>query len=199
SGYDATGLCRLHRRGVRVETALNMSIVPDPKYAMPVEPAARRVALGVGWPVGEGWRYLSELRREDDYDVSVEVSEQGRRVRVAVRYSGASGHVGPDGRVIETCTLSERGLHYAAQVPGADRVRLQVPVIETDGATRSRVRMLAGGVLVSYAGHQYRVTLDGPPLATFIEDWPAPNRNGIYRVVVLEASGSCIGCEATLT
>jgi len=32
----------------------------------------------------------------------------------------------------------------------------------------------------------------------FVEDWEAPNRNGVYRVAVFEAMGERVGCEVEM-
>jgi hypothetical protein len=199
AGYDATGLCRLHRRGVPIETALNMGMPSAPKYIIPVPAAPQRVAFGVGWQSGDDWRYLSELTRDDDYEVTVDVVEEGDAVRVVVRYEGAPGLVGPTGRAIERYDLSPRGLRYEGEFPEARRVRLQVPIIETDGESRSEFHLTISGLEARYMGHMYRVRLDEPAVAAHVEDWSAPNRNGVYRVAVFDMRSNRAVCEATLT
>jgi len=195
-GYDATGLGRIHRVGLPVELALNMPIDPQPGYRTPLTPAARRVAFGPGWPAGEGWRWLAEAARDDDYEVRVSTEERRDAVTVEVEYSGAIG--APQGLVRESHHLSSNGLRYEAHVPGAPRLRLQVPAIETDGEATSTIDLDTSGLRVSYRGHAYQVRLDRPATRAFVEDWPAPNRNAIHRVAVFEAEGEHVGCRIEL-
>ena len=195
-GYDATGLGRIHCAGLPVELALNMPIDPQPKYRMPLTPAARRVAFGPGWPAGEGWRWLAQASRDDSYQVRVTTDEHPDTVAVEVEYAGSIG--APQGLVRESCRLSAEGLRYEAHVPAAQRLRLQVPAIETDGEATSAIEVDASGLRVSYRGHMYMVRLERPATRAFVEDRQAPNRNGIYRVAVFEAEGERVGCRVEL-
>ncbi len=196
AGYDATGLGRLHRRGVPIEAGLNMSIVAAPAYRMPLEPARRSVALGVGWPCAVGWRYLSEAHR-DTHDVTVSSDLSDGSVAFILTYR-SRGHGLGTPLVRERYRLSEAGLRAECEVPGAARVRLQVPVIETDGRLRSTITVEAGCVVAEYAGHRYVVRVPGRPSLGTVESWTAPNRNGIYRVAIFEVAGPRVAYEATL-
>ena len=191
-GYDATGLGRIHRIGVPVELALNMPIPAQPKFAMPLEPAPRSVALGPGWPTGGGWRWLSELTRGDAYDVRVSAVERCEALELRVRYGGDFGVVR------EVCSLSADGVRYEARVDGAKRIALQVPLLETDGEARSEIELTRGGARVRYRGHEYQVQVGGAQAAR-MEPWAAPNRNGIYRVAVFEAAGDRTECTLKLS
>jgi hypothetical protein len=194
-GYDPTGLVRLHRRGVPLETGLNMGIVATPSYLLPVAKAPRSVALGVGWPVDAGWRYLAEAGRET-HDVAVARVEEGGTVCLTVGYRDRGGALRTP-LVEERYELCEKGLRCTCTVPGATRLRLQVPVIETDGALRSEIEVSQDTVVVRYGGHTFRVRV---PESTrgWLEPWPAANRNGIYRVAGFETTGAQLTYEADL-
>lgn len=196
-GYDATGLGRLHRRGVPIETALNMSIVANPAYQMPLEAVPRAVALGVGWPLGGDWRYLASAHRET-HDVAFDLHrEEASAVEFTLSYISRADGLGTE-RVEECYHLSADGMRVTATVPGAPRLRLQVPLIETDGRLRSEIRLGEGEVEVRYAGHIYRVRVPNSRRRATLEPWSAPNRNGIYRVALLEGDGPQITYLATL-
>ena len=197
-GQDATGLGRIHRRGVPIETGLNMSIVSAPSYIVPTEKARRSVALGVGWPCEGGWRYLSEASRET-HDVEVTVRSEGNDlVDFVVAYTGRGDGLRGVAAVQEQYSLSREGLRCVIEAPGATRLRLQVPVIVTDGRLKSEMAVGAGGVEVKYSGHVYLVRVPDCCERGIVEPWPAPNRNGIYSVVVFEVEGPRIAYEATL-
>jgi hypothetical protein len=195
-GYDATGLGRIHKRGAPIETSLNMSIVANPRYLMPLAKAKRSVALGVGWPQEGDWRYLAAANRTT-HGVAVEVHREDGAVEFTVTYTGKDDGLGGAAVVHERYHLSDQGLRCAVQVPGAPRLRLQVPVIETDGRSRSEITLSAGRVEVRYMGHVYLVHVHDSSAAV-MEDWTAPNRNGIYRVAVFDLPGPRISYEATL-
>ncbi len=192
-GYDATGLGRIHRLGVPVELALNMPIPAQPKFAMPLDPAPRPVAFGPGWPAAGGWRWLSELSREDTYEVTASAIERDGAVELRVRYGGSEFGV-----VRERYRLSGDGLQYEARVDGADRIALQAPLIETDGEARSEIELSRAGARVRYRGHVCEVQVEGAETAR-VEPWAAPNRNGVYRVAVFETAGDRTSCTVRLS
>jgi hypothetical protein len=204
-GQDATGLGRIHKRGVPIETGLNMSIVAAPSYLMPLAKAKRSVALGVGWPSAGDWWYLAAAKRES-HDVAVNVHPrlpaggQGEDGPVEFMITYTSKGEGLHGATVvsETYRLSDEGLHCTVEVRGAPRLRLQVPVIETDGKLKSEIKIGVGRVEVRYAGHTYVVTVHGCNSAGTMEAWIAPNRNGIYRVVVFDVEGAKLSYVATL-
>ncbi|MCE5239839.1 hypothetical protein LLH23_15335 [bacterium] len=217
AGHDATGLGRFHRRGVPIETALNMSLVREPGYHMPLPTAPRSVALGAGWPCADGWRYLSEADRES-HDVTVTTCRAHGPLEFTVCYRFRDPEAWGVREVLEHYSLSARGLACRIEVPGVRRLRLQVPVIETDGEARSAVTVSDDGVEVRYRGHRYVVSVEATELAAqlrwrgrdyalrveglvadrFMEPWRAPNRNGVYRVAVFEVAGEALTYQASL-
>lgn len=196
-GYDATGLGRLHRRGLPIDVGLNMGIAARPTYTLPVAAAPRSVALGVGWPANGGWRYLSEANRET-HDVAVQTHAEGASVAFTVCYESRGDGLNGVARVQEEYLLSEEGLRVRVTVPGAARLRLQVPVIETDGRHRAEIHLGADSVAARYLGHTFRVHLPGGARAASFEPWQAPNRNGFYRVALFEVDGPTVAYTAVL-
>ena len=199
AGYDATGLCRFHRRGVHIETGLNMGIPAAPQYRLSLPAPPRNVALGVGWPTdGGGWQYLSSAGR-DTHDVELDVEEEGEgRVAFTLSYLSHGRGLGGVDEVRESYSLSADGLQCSTTVPGANRVRLQVPIIETDGELVSDITLGERGVALRYSDHVYRVRVLGAEVRAFMEPWLAANRNGLYRVAVFEVDGDSITYEAEL-
>lgn len=196
-GHDATGLCRLHKRGVPVETALSMGIPSDPSYHMALDRPGRPVAVGVGWPYGGDWRYLSSAHR-GTHTVDVTVCREGDPTELTVTYTAVDDGLCGTGEVVETYVLSGDGLRGTTRVPGAERLRLQIPLIETDGQSRSEIRIGVGSAEVLYGGHSYRVRVPACMRAGIVEKWAAPNRNAVYRVVVFEVDGDSLEYEAVL-
>ena len=194
--YDPTGLVRVHRRGVPPAACLNMGIVPNPSYHLPRPRAERAVALGIGWPTQSGWRYLASANR-DTHRANIRDVEEGREVTFGVGYLDQDGSLGT-ASVHEDYHLSPDGLHVTSHVPGAGRVRLQVPLVETDGEQHSKISLRKQGVDVSYRGHTVSISVPKAE-ASWLEPWPAPNRNGVYRVAVFEGVGSELSCAVAIT
>ena len=198
SGQDATGLGRIHKRGVPIETGLNMSIVSSPSYIIPIEKAGRAVALGAGWPHEGDWRYLSSANRET-HQVHCEVSREDQTcVEFTVTYQSKGEGLRGATLVQEHYALRPEGLRCTIRVPGAPRLRLQVPVIATDGKLKSDIAVGVGQVQVRYEGHTYLIRVPNCETPGTVEPWLAPNRNGIHRVVVFEMVGPTVSYEASL-
>ena len=197
-GYDATGLGRFHKRGAPVELALNMSIVPDPKWHSAVANPRRAVAIGPGWPVAGAWRYLAEANRES-HAVAVTTREENSAVELAVTYQSRGDGLPGATEVRECYRLSDEGLRCRIEVPGAPQVHLQAPLLETDGQLRSEVTLAPGRATVRYAGHTYALHVPGCQEGPWLEPWPAANRNGIYRVALFQVEGPALEYHAEIT
>ena len=198
--YDATGLGRLHRAGVPTETALSTPVVPKPEYLVSTPEAPRAVAVGPGWESGGRVQWLSDLSAEIE-KVGFEVLEEKvDRLRFRIVYA-----IGKDGRgVTETYELDPRGLTAGWEIrpgPGESTggIRLQVPLLETDGRHESKVRSGEGSLVLHYQEHVYKVICQAPPkVEAVLEGFTASNRNGVYRVGVFSSPGRSLTCRFTL-
>lgn len=194
--YDATGLGRLHKAGVPTETALSTPIVADPDFLLSVPAAPRNVAIGPGWVRDGRLIWLANLSAEiQSVDVEViEESETQTAFRL-VYHLAANG-----GSVSETYRLSRDGLEIECAVSEpTEAVCFQVPLIRTDGRHRSRLEMAGCGFQVFYQGHAYFVqSLDPSQVETRLEEFAAPNRNGVYDVGVFTLRGNCLRCRLSL-
>lgn len=194
--YDATGLGRLHKTGVPTETALSTPIVADPDFLLSVPAAPRNVAIGPGWVRDGQLTWLANLSAEIQ-SVDVEVIEESE-IQTAFRlvyHLAASG-----GSISETYRLSRDGLEIECAVSApTEAVCFQVPLIRTDGRHRSRVETGSGAFHVSYQGHAYCVqSLDSSRVENRLEEFAAPNRNGVYDVGVFTVRGNCLRCRLSL-
>jgi hypothetical protein len=200
--YDATGLGRLHRTGVPTETALSTPIVPRPEYLVATPNAPRAVAIGPGCERGGAVRWLADLSSEVGAVEFETLYEEPGRLKFKVGY----GLENPAGAVTETYGLDGQGLTVEWEVdngPGAGGppggIHVQVPLIQTDGDRESNLEAGANFLKAEYRGHTYKVTCLAPDKAKgSLEPFAAPNRNGVYRVGVLRASGRKIACRFSL-
>ncbi len=198
--YDATGLGRLHRAGVPTETALSTSIVPQPEFLVATPAAPRAVAIGPGWESGGGRvQWLSDLSAEIA-GVGVKVLDE-KPDRVKFRIDTALD--GTARGVAETYQLDGQGLTVEWEVRsganGPGGLRVQVPLIQTDGRHESRVKTGKNAFDVEYQSHTYKVACLTPGnIDTVLETFTAPNRNGVYRVGVFSAPGRTLSCRFSL-
>jgi hypothetical protein len=198
--YDATGLGRLHRAGVPTETALSTPIVPKPDYLVSTPEAPRAVAVGPGWESGGRVQWLSDLSAEIEKVAFEVLEEKPERLKFKVVY--VLDQTG--GGVAETYDLDGRGLSVNWEArPGTDGravgLRVQVPLIQTDGRHESRLKPGKDAFELEYQGHIYRVKCLAPADGSAaVEDFAAPNRNGVYRVGVFNFSGSRGTCRFSI-
>jgi hypothetical protein len=185
SGYDATGLGRLHRRGVRPETALSVPIPAEPTVHMSVESAPQYAAIGpvAKWglkrvPLADmsASRYCAGV-----YSADVKVDEEcAERVAFTVRYSGDL--CGAEA-VLEGYELTPDGLTITPQVEGGQLVEFVVPLLVTDGMAHAQTQRLENGFQVTYEDAIYEAIVDDMDgLELVLATRHLPNSNGIYRL-----------------
>lgn len=191
--YDATGLGRIHRCSVPGELGLSTPIAADPGYLVSVDPAPRNVAIGPGWLKADGTvAWLADCSDEiGDIQFSAQPGVDGEPLGFEVRYEG--GLPGCD-RVTERYQIENDGVVITDTVEGAaNRIRVQIPLLETNGLERTKIEMGPGVFTVTSGPHRYRVEcLSAGLLDQYLEPFTAPNRNGIYRVGCFLVEGNVI-------
>lgn len=194
--YDATGLGRLHKSGVASETALSTPIVSRPDYLVSTSTSPRNVAIGMGWKRRGKIEWLSDMSGEIRSVDFQPLTESKNRVEFRVVYRGDRAF----GSISETYVLNRRGLEISGRIGGPSAgAYLQVPLIETDGNHRSRIESDGRSFRVAYQGHVYRIRCLTPgTVEARLEEFTAPNRNGIYRVGVFSVKGNSITCRLSI-
>lgn len=198
--HDATGLGRLHRRGVRPETALSMSIPATPAVHMSVAASPTYAAIGpyVAWGCKEAplaaMAASSHCRGIFAADLAI-AEETPQRVAFSLRYSGDL--VGAQA-VTEQYELTPDGLAITPSAEGGTLSRFAVPLLVTDGLRRSRLERLPDGFRVTYEGAIYEVRVSDPRgIELVLGAAELPNSNGLYRLA--EFVGDVAGRTFTLT
>jgi hypothetical protein len=198
--YDATGLGRLHRAGVPTETALSTPIVPKPEYIVSTPEAPRAIAIGPGWESRGRVQWLSDLSSEIEKVEFEVLNEKPESVKFRIVY--VIGKAGDE--VVETYELDGRGLTAGWEIrPGTGEprggIRVQMPLLLTDGRHESKLRPGKSSFEVECQGHVYKVVCQAPPgVEAAFESFTAPNRNGIYRIGVFRSSGRSLTCRFSL-
>jgi hypothetical protein len=194
--YDATGLGRLHKAGVPTETALSTPIVAAPEYLVSSAESPRNVAIGPGWEISGRVHWLSDCSAEIGDVEFRPLAENSESVKFRLIYRGL-----PDcDRLLETYEMGKEGLTISYQVFGpVDALLVQVPLILTDGSHFSKIETGEASLKVFYQGHIYEVGSLRPANGlALIEDFTAPNRNGVYKVAVFKAAGKSMTCRFSL-
>ena len=197
--HDATGLGRLHRRGVPTELALSMPIAATPAYRTCVPAAARSAGIGPAWTDASGrWHALADFSDRIESIRVDDLYETQEEVRLRVVYEGALGGCS---KVIEEYTLDSEGLLVVNEVHGAGsgRIRARFPLLRTDGMAASEIATETNRFRVRYGGHICDVTCMDVDAAPGQEDGDAPNRNGLYRIGFFGRKGCRISYRLSMT
>ncbi len=197
--YDATGLIRVHSKGVSPQIGPSDSILPHPHYQRPSgSPETRATGVGISWRDKEGeWRRLGELGGRDLTRTSVKVlGESVAKVAFDVIYEGRLFGVS---KIIEHYVLTQGRIELTTEIPGyTGPLRYAWPVLADDGATKSSISVANGTVTVSQDKGKTAQTFSplGASKVT-VEPTLYPNHNGWARLGVAEFTAGK-GGKATL-
>ncbi|NQX62770.1 hypothetical protein [Paenibacillus qinlingensis] len=181
--YDATGLGRLHKRGVPSELALSMPCAAEPKYRLPETVRGKALSLCAGWMIEAGdvqWLCEGELAPECKVVI---VNEALDEVEWSVTYSG--GEIPEGMRIRETYALTEAGLAIGVEQLGeVEHVPYyQVPLLLTNGKYETMITSEDKGISVVMGDYRYDVVSEHK--LTTVES-KLGNRNGIYTLARFE-------------
>ena len=182
---DSTGLGRLHRDGVRPETALSGSISSEANYSFGMDQPLKSLTIGPAWRDADGAeRRLAEFAPEI-LDVGFTIlRETPDGVSFEIRYRG---ELGGCREVTEIYTLTGRGLTYSACCnPQPPALYILAPVIHSDGDADASVSEGDSGIEVTYRGAVYHITVRQGKTWRFTDDPPAANRNALYRTLEVQ-------------
>jgi hypothetical protein len=187
--HNATGLGSLQCAGCPTELALAMPFTPSPDYNLepaylPIEP----LAIGPMWQRNGHWQSLSALSAGLESQLEMLVDQPDRQEFQLTYQAG-------DTTVLEQYRLAAGRLVLRARVDGAEAIRMRVPLLSSDGDEQARLHFSQATVQVTYRGSTYTVHYPPGALAT-LDLAPVGNRNGIYRLLVIEVTGPEI--EVTL-
>ncbi len=136
--YDATGLIRVHMRGVSPQVGPSDTLVARPSYNSP-DRSSITTGVGVSWKdAGGTWRTLGELGEGNikKWTVSTLSASPGR-VAFNVTYEG---DLFGANRVVEHYVLTPGSVELTTELPGYNGpLRYVWPVLADDGRTQSRI------------------------------------------------------------
>ena len=196
--YDSTGLGRFHRRGVPVELGLSMPFTGTPRYSMPATYLSNgNVAIGPCWQEHDRWVCLADLCNNLASRFRQEYCESRDCVAFAVEYASNSRNVA----VTEEYRLSEGRLDIRSRIDDASAavgpIRFQIPLLVTDGETRSSIRKDKGRVDVTYRDAMMTVCFD-ESLDYWIDTKLRGNPNGLYELLVIQSEDNSVRVTLSL-
>ena len=206
--YNATGLQRVHRRGIEL-SPLSDSAAGARSYHAGKDDPKVALAPGMQWKTGEEWVGLMHFHRPPTkspqrpqrviQQAGLEVGMAPDRVSLTIAYELD----GPDARdVEERYVLSGDGVRYT-QVLGESQAaphRAVFPVLVNDGARETQVEVLQGEALqITRGGGVLRLeSLDKNPPKLQLDGPRIPTHNGYVRAAVAPATGQEVNWRITL-
>ncbi len=185
--YDATGLGRFHRAGVPIELGLAGPIAAEPKFNIPdaLKPD-QPTAIAPAWQNPDGqWIHLAAL--SDALSCELKTDHADTQV---ITFGLTWTHAATQTTVQQQYTLvdGELTIRSAVQIAGerVTNLRMIVPLLETDGTSKSTIDVIDGRATVNYLRHLYEVEFPAGSPATLGR--PIANRNGIYRPLTIDSA-----------
>lgn len=186
--HNATGLGSLQSAGAPSELALAMPFTHTPDYNLdPAYRAQEPLAIGPAWLRAGQWQGLAGFSAGLESVFEVLVDQPNRQV-FEIRYQ-AGGET-----ICEQYHLTAGRLSLRVRVETAEALRLRVPLLSSDGDQTARLHFGAQAVHLTYRGASYTVRYPAGAQAT-LDLQPIGNRNGIYRLLVIEQPGPEIQIE----
>jgi len=174
--YDASGIGRIHKKGVPSTICLSVPFSKEPKYGLDIKnPSHFSVCAGI--KTGDTYVYT--------FDASTEYKLIEKRVTdeyVIVKFECKTS----DGnKVFQSCILSDDGVEVRAS--GNGEVRILFALFEYDGERKTEISLSEKNAVVSYKGSQCVYSTND-----IIIDMKQTyaNRNGHYRAMAASGKDS---------
>ncbi|RYG54898.1 hypothetical protein EON80_31395 [bacterium] len=186
--YDATGLIRVHIKGVSPQLGPSDSVLEHPSYRVPSDnPRTQTTGVGVSWQdKARNWRRMGELGAEQIKSVKVEtVAATPQRVEFKVIYEGDLFGVS---RITEHYVLTEGRVELSTELLGYEGpVRMVWPMLADDGRMQNSIAAEGEVVSVSQPGAKLGQSFEAKGAqSVVVENERYPNHNGCARLGVAE-------------
>jgi hypothetical protein len=183
--YNATGLLRVHARGVNPQIGPSDALTAGATSNYPKDAPRTTAAVGASWtnPAGE-WVRLAEFGDGKLPAAELRVErEETHDVRFDVKYTGALG--GPKS-VTESYRVEPGRVTQTTELAGySGPMRLIVPVLADNGKEKSKVEVKDRTITIGLEGSSVSYTAADATKVS-VEETLYPGRNGWYRLGVAE-------------
>lgn len=190
--HDATGIGRVHFAGSPFEMILSMPFTHHPKYvfAEDVESAKEPIAIAPTW-LADGKRVSLASFAEGEVTHTTTIHEQSpEKVSFTLDYK----HQASDSDICETVTVLtdavEINTHIKVSGKATEGVLYHVPVLVTDGMSRSKLALSDGKLVGEYLGHRWQITWDAALAKAVLDEKEFANRHAVCRLLKLDFGGN---------
>jgi hypothetical protein len=213
--YGATGLQRVHRRGVEL-SPLTDSAAEHRGIQAKKDDVKAGLSPGLQWKGGDGkWVGLCDFHRFEPTPkskpkpgekppaekpqrvvkgVTVSVDPIGERASFQIKYELD----GPDAAMVaQRYDVSPQGVECTEHVAG-EACRFALPVLIDDGARRTEIKLTENYIAVTRAGGRLTVRGVNPVMNLSLEGPHIPTHNGYVQAVVSGEIGDTATWQATL-
>ncbi len=174
--YDASGLGRVHKRGVPSALCLSVPFLKKGNYEIDIEnPSQLSICAGVKTDSGFDYTYTAET----EYKI-VEKRVEKEFVSVKIECSTQNGSL-----IHQAITVSDRGVRIDAQ--GDGEIEILFPVFDFDGEKHTRIFACENSVQVEYEGHKCTYSTDNEIVN---KNKVYANRNGHYKAYAVTGQNS---------
>jgi hypothetical protein len=186
--YDATGLIRIHTKGVSPQLGPSDSVLTAPAYRVPDgSPKPANTGVGVSWQDANGqWHRLGELSPEQIKSVTVTpVVTTPERVAFDVTYQGELFGVA---KITEHYEVTPGQVELSTELANyLGPLRYVWPVLASDGRTETTIASRANDIMVSRPSDPMTQTFEAPGAESVrLEAERYPNHNGWARLGIAE-------------
>jgi hypothetical protein len=170
--YDSTGLGRINFIGCPAELSLSLPITATPDYLTAIPPSPENVSIGAGW----NGTWLAALNGDKLHSNCNILEERQDSVKFSVEYDFESNIVS------ELYNISHRGIEMSVNSNPGSFLCFRIPLLKTNGRDISEIKKTDNGFEVIFQNFVYSIKCLTSDVSVSIEDFDAPNRNGIYKV-----------------
>lgn len=191
--YDATGLGRIHKRGIPTELFLSVPCPKNPSYTLPEGLSEGSLTAEVGYIDSNGEvKYLSSASNIE-HELTV-LEETSRKVKFQIEYYGDEIP-----SITQTYTLTDKGIKICAEIENANKVFYRVPLLITNGDLPNAFNTeitIGDGFAKCVADKYYAKTETDGYITKGKEKYG--NRNGIYTYAQIEKTGNTLTLNISL-
>ncbi len=196
--YDATGLGRVHHTGQSYLLGWHTPFTATPSYRLPKHhrPLAN-ASFSSYWKTAGTLHRLADLSESLDHRLHVEMcTSSGIDFTIYYHWN--------EHRLAEAYSIHENGVRFTTtvceEIGDSETLGVQIPVLHTDGGASTQILNAGENGIVRWRwdGEECILRFDPASVTVHWQESSLANRNGIYRLLLLETKDATLSVELTL-